>query len=196
MIKNPPANTGDANHAGSIPGSGRSPGVGNGNPLQYSCLENYIARGAWSTMGLQRVRHDWVHTHMHTCTTEHTHTLISFSDPFPLYVVTKYWVVFPVLYSKSLLDIYFIYILICMLISYPWSPHKETEEIGWSFVLPWTSVRLSEHSSQLWSLCEYVIILARQILQGQCSGSQNFLPKGHLHNFCPIPELTNCSYFF
>jgi len=32
---------------GSIPGSGRSPGVGNGNPLQYSCLENFMDRGAW-----------------------------------------------------------------------------------------------------------------------------------------------------
>ena len=39
MVKNPPANAGDTGDAGSIPGSGRSPGVGNGTPLQYSCLE-------------------------------------------------------------------------------------------------------------------------------------------------------------
>ena len=44
MIKNPPANAGDA---GSVPGSGRFPGGGNGNPLQYSCLENPMDRGAW-----------------------------------------------------------------------------------------------------------------------------------------------------
>ena len=44
VVKNPPANAGDA---GSIPGSGRSPGVGNGNPLQYSCLGNPMDRGAW-----------------------------------------------------------------------------------------------------------------------------------------------------
>ena len=44
MVKNPPANAGDAGDAGSIPGSGR-----NGNPLQYSCLENPIDRGAWQT---------------------------------------------------------------------------------------------------------------------------------------------------
>ena len=44
MVKNPPANAGDA---GSIPGSGRSPGGGNGNQLQYSCLENSMDRGAW-----------------------------------------------------------------------------------------------------------------------------------------------------
>ena len=43
MIKNPPANAGDM---GSIPGSERSPGEGSGNPLQYSCLENPMGRGA------------------------------------------------------------------------------------------------------------------------------------------------------
>ena len=44
LVKNLPANTGDA---GSIPGSRRYPGEGNGNPLQYSCLENSMDRGAW-----------------------------------------------------------------------------------------------------------------------------------------------------
>jgi len=43
-VKNPPANAGDV---GSIPGSGRSPGEGNGNPLQYSCLGNPMDRGTW-----------------------------------------------------------------------------------------------------------------------------------------------------
>ena len=47
MVKNPPASTGDAQDAGSIPGSGRSPGGEHGNPLQYSCLENPMDRGAW-----------------------------------------------------------------------------------------------------------------------------------------------------
>ena len=46
MVKNPPANAGDM---GSIPGLGRSPGEGNGNPLQYSCLGNPMDRGAWWT---------------------------------------------------------------------------------------------------------------------------------------------------
>ena len=40
MVRNPPANAGDVRDAGSIPESGRSPGGGHGNPLQYSCLEN------------------------------------------------------------------------------------------------------------------------------------------------------------
>ena len=47
MIKNLPANAGDARDAVSIPGSGRCPGGGCGNPLQYSCLENPMDRGAW-----------------------------------------------------------------------------------------------------------------------------------------------------
>ena len=45
-LKNPPANAGDTGDAGLIPGSGRSPGGGNGNPLQYSCLEKSMDRGA------------------------------------------------------------------------------------------------------------------------------------------------------
>ena len=47
MVKNLPANPGDPGDGGSVPGSGRSRGVGNGNPLQYSCLENTMDRGAW-----------------------------------------------------------------------------------------------------------------------------------------------------
>ena len=47
MIKTLRANAGDAGDLGFIPGSGRSPGEGNGNPLQYSCLENPWDRGAW-----------------------------------------------------------------------------------------------------------------------------------------------------
>ena len=47
VLKNPPANAGGARGAGLIPGLGRSPGEGNGNPLQYSCLENPRDGGAW-----------------------------------------------------------------------------------------------------------------------------------------------------
>ena len=47
MVKNLTANAGDEGVLGSIPGLGRSPGEGNGNPLQYSCLENPMQRGAW-----------------------------------------------------------------------------------------------------------------------------------------------------
>ena len=47
VIKSPPANAGEVRSAGLILGSGRSPGGGNGNPLQYFCLDNPMDRGAW-----------------------------------------------------------------------------------------------------------------------------------------------------
>ena len=47
VVKNPPVNAGDVRDAGSVPELGRSPGGGHGNPLQYSCLENSMDRGAW-----------------------------------------------------------------------------------------------------------------------------------------------------
>ena len=47
VVKNVPANAGEIRDSGLIPGSGRSPGEGNGNPLQYSCLGNPIDRGPW-----------------------------------------------------------------------------------------------------------------------------------------------------
>ena len=49
VVNNLPANAGDAGGMGSIPGLGRFPGGGHGNPLQYSCLENSKDRGAWRT---------------------------------------------------------------------------------------------------------------------------------------------------
>ena len=66
VVKNPPSNVGDVRDKGSIPGSGRSPGVGNGNPLQYSCLENFMDRGAWWATGVTKSQtplNDWEHTH-------------------------------------------------------------------------------------------------------------------------------------
>ena len=47
VVKNLPASAGDTRDTGSIPVSGRSPGGGYGNPLQYYCLENSLDRGAW-----------------------------------------------------------------------------------------------------------------------------------------------------
>ena len=79
VAKNPPANAGDLRDAGSIPGSGRSPGGGHGNPLQYSCLENPTDRGTWQViahsvaksqtwpkqLSMYKHRHWWT-THPHT----------------------------------------------------------------------------------------------------------------------------------
>ena len=60
VVMNPPASAGDARDMGLIPGLGKSPGVGNGNPLQYSCLGNPMGRGAQkaTSMGSQRVGDD------------------------------------------------------------------------------------------------------------------------------------------
>ena len=63
VMENPSANTGDTGHSGSVPESGRCPRGGNGNPLQYSCLEHAIDRepGGLQSTGSQRVRQDWAH---------------------------------------------------------------------------------------------------------------------------------------
>ena len=66
MVKNPPASTGDIRDANSIPALGRSPGVGNGNPLQCSCLEDSMCRGArratWTLKEVDMTEHTW-HQH-------------------------------------------------------------------------------------------------------------------------------------
>ena len=76
MLKNPPADAGDTGDAGSIPGMGRSLGVGNGNSLQYSCLENSMARGLWRAT-VPEVAKSWTklsdRTHTHICM--YTYTL-------------------------------------------------------------------------------------------------------------------------
>ena len=75
VVKNLPANAGDAGDMGSIPRTGWSPGKGNGNTLQYSCFENSMGRGAWcaTVQGSQTVRLDWAHIHV-------THTEIRKPD--------------------------------------------------------------------------------------------------------------------
>ena len=69
MVKNQPVNTGTVSDAGSIPWLGRSPREGNGNPLQYSFLQNSMDRGAcWATvLGVTKSR-----TRLSTCTAQHS----------------------------------------------------------------------------------------------------------------------------
>ena len=57
MVKNPAASAGDARDVGLIPGPGRSTGVGNGNPIQYSCLLNSMSSGTWWAT-VHRVEHN------------------------------------------------------------------------------------------------------------------------------------------
>ena len=73
VVKNQPVNAGDAGDLGSIFGLGRSPGIGNGNPIQYSCLDNSMDRGTWwvTVHGVAKSM-TWLSTHTHT----HTHTNI------------------------------------------------------------------------------------------------------------------------
>jgi len=58
VVKTLPDNAGDIGDSGSVPGSGRSPGGGHENPLQYSCLENPMDRGAWQAT-VHRVAKNW-----------------------------------------------------------------------------------------------------------------------------------------
>ena len=67
MVKNLPASVGDARDMGLIPGSGRPPGGGNGNPLQYSCLENPTDRGVWQAT-IHGVARSLTEATYHTCT--------------------------------------------------------------------------------------------------------------------------------
>ena len=73
-MKNPPANAGDARDVSSIPGSGRSPGGGDGNPLQYSCRENFMDRGAWPAIVQMVTELDMTEQTERTRTCAHTHT--------------------------------------------------------------------------------------------------------------------------
>ena len=70
VVKNLPANAGDIKRGGLIPGPGRSPEEGHGNPLQYSCLENPMDRGAWEAtvhgITKSRIQRKWLSTHMCT----------------------------------------------------------------------------------------------------------------------------------
>ena len=75
VVKNPSANSEDIRDAGSIPRSGRFPGRGHGDPLQYSCLENPMDRGVWQVM---------VHGVMESDTTEYAHTCVYAFNQFDL----------------------------------------------------------------------------------------------------------------
>ena len=75
VVKNSPANAGDIRDTGSIPGSGRCPGGGHGNTLQYFCLENPRDRGAWwaTIHGAAKSQTRLKQLSMHARTHTHTH---------------------------------------------------------------------------------------------------------------------------
>ena len=77
MIKNPPANSGDIRDVDLIPGSGRSPGGGHGNPLQYSRLEKPMDRGDWEATD-HKVAKSWTQLKRHS--TAHTVSIAQAAD--------------------------------------------------------------------------------------------------------------------
>ena len=81
VIKNPPANAGDVRDVASIPGSGRFPGRGIGNPLQHSCLGNPLDRGAWwaTVHTATKSQPDWTHTTGHQQSNEASGWILRFS---------------------------------------------------------------------------------------------------------------------
>ena len=97
VVKNRPAKAGDSS---SIPGSGRSPGEGNGNLLQYSCLENPMDRGAWwaTVHGVAGVRHDWGTMHQQGAYTDYFSFFVCVCPIVPVPFVLKlsflHWIAF------------------------------------------------------------------------------------------------------
>ena len=82
LVKNLPAHPGDVEDAGSVPGSGRSPGEGNGNPLQYSCLGNPPDRGAWQAITVHGVAKSQTRLSTRTHTSRKNRVAL---QPFKLY---------------------------------------------------------------------------------------------------------------
>ena len=79
VVKNSPANAGGAGNLGSIPGLGRFPEVGNGNPLQYYCLENCMDRGAWKAT-VHGVSKSWKQLSTHTQATDQEKILTKYES--------------------------------------------------------------------------------------------------------------------
>ena len=134
MVKKPSAITGDTGDMGSIPGSERSPGVGNGNLLQYSCLENSMDRGAWWTAVHGVIKSQmWQSTHVHAQT--HTHIgkerESSFHPFMGIYIVSisQYYK-----YYKSCCStyrgpyIFSIYVIISVFVSFDKYPDMELQD--------------------------------------------------------------------
>ena len=138
VVKNLPDNGGDIKNVGSIPGSGRCPGGGHGNPLQYSCLENPMARGAWwatvHRVAKSRTLLKWLSTH------------------------AEHWVEFSELYSRYSLVITFIHIN---------SVNSVNMSVPISPLTPLPASLLGIHTLKVWLwllLWEY--ITGQQRLQG------------------------------
>ena len=118
VVKNLPATAGDIRDMGSSPGSGRCPGGGHGNPLQCSCLENPVDRGAWQAMvhGVAKKSDmtQLLNNKMYVCVYINIYIFIFI---FRFFSLLGYYPVYsPAMYSGSLLVVYFIYSSVYILI--------------------------------------------------------------------------------
>ena len=101
VVKNPPANAWNTGDLGSIPGLGRSPGGGNGNPLQYSCLGNPMDRGAWwATVHGVAKSQTWLSTHACMHSTILILSVYRFLNTSPYGLST--WLAWETLYHRSI----------------------------------------------------------------------------------------------
>ena len=91
VVDNLPANAGDGRDEGSVPGLGRSPGEGHGNPFQYACLENPMDRGVWRAIvcRVQRGRHDRSNSHARMGNFLQVHTFVFESQNVQLRKLTR-----------------------------------------------------------------------------------------------------------
>ena len=147
-VKYPPVNAGDM---GLIPGLGRSPGVGNGNTLQYSCLENSKARGAWwatvtGVVKSQTQLSTHVHTHTHTRNTLGRNSL----DILHVFKEDAYWCPFMPIFFLSKLNIF---------IWLPWAlvaTHRifNFHCAMWDLV-PWLGIEHGLPTLGMWSLSHW-----------------------------------------
>ena len=133
VVKNPPAQAGDGRDMSLIPGFGRFPGEGHGNPLQYSCLENSMDRGAWQTI-VHRIAKSWnwnglaCSLHWYYCLPKHKdHFSISKVVPFPVLPGLMLWlIVASGIKAKVLLAVHWVpggLALPPPRISSSWAPH-------------------------------------------------------------------------
>ena len=113
VVKNPPINAGDIRDAGSIPGLGRSPGGKHGNPLQYSCMENALDRGAWwatvHRVAKSRTLLKWLSMHTHEVGHDFSHII---SQLMCVYVHTYMYIFYVYMYTFMYTYMYIFYVYI------------------------------------------------------------------------------------
>ena len=172
-----PANAGGIRDVGLIPGSGRSPGEGHGNPLQYSCLENLMDRWAWQA-AVHRVAQIW--TWLKQLST-HSYLSYTFSGWFYSLQVNKNLLLF----SSLLRD----YLLLCfpkkIKTSYLGIPLSLNEHLCYTFSPAWSEffIKVQDHFSFLFFWNLPIITFLNYVFN--CSNSTGFLHSVCVNNLKP-----------